>query len=49
MSVESASNRKRKRIVEHVISGFRNTVEQLVAERIGRRNSGSMLEDRDHR
>ena len=44
MSVESASNRKRKRIVEHVISGFRtapsavtfgNTVEAIVADKIG--------------
>ena len=44
MSVESATNRHRKRIVEHTIDGFTNataaivfgnTVEQLVKDKIG--------------
>ena len=46
MSLETASERKRKRIVEHIISGFRsareaiifgNTVEGIVEEAIGPR------------
>lgn len=45
MSVESVANRRRKRIVEHVISGFTsanqaiifgNTIERIIIDRIGR-------------